>query len=152
MPRTPDDFPGINQADGLRLYDDGYGLPGTEREIRYSDGYFYAKDAYGTFNLRSGGGISEAEHEELDTLTHDIVEDSYDEATYAGKKIINLTVYTDVSKTTKVREEQVSYDFFGRINQAITIQYDSGGSESYRVTENITYQLGKIKSITRTRS
>lgn len=52
MPRTPDDFPGIGQEEGIRLYDDGYGLPGSEREIRYSDGYFYAVDAYGVFNVR----------------------------------------------------------------------------------------------------
>lgn len=52
MPQTPDSFPGIREDEGIRLYDDGYGLPGSERELRYSDGYFYARDAYGAFNLR----------------------------------------------------------------------------------------------------
>jgi len=52
MPRTPDEFAGINQADGIKFLEDGYGLPGSIREMRYSDGYFYAKDAYGVFNLR----------------------------------------------------------------------------------------------------
>lgn len=53
MPRTPDDFPGIDKAEGIRLYDDGYGLPGSEREIRYSDGCFYFRDAYGVINART---------------------------------------------------------------------------------------------------
>ena len=53
MPRTPDSFPGLRNDEGIRLYDDGYGQPGNEREIRYSDGYFYAMDAYGVFNLRA---------------------------------------------------------------------------------------------------
>ena len=52
MPRTPDSFPGIREDEGIRFLDDDYGLPGTEREIRYSDGYFYAMDDYGVFNLR----------------------------------------------------------------------------------------------------
>jgi hypothetical protein len=36
----------------LILVDDGYGIPEAEGGLRYSDGYFYAKDAYGVFNAR----------------------------------------------------------------------------------------------------
>jgi hypothetical protein len=53
VPRTPDEFPGINQAEGILFIEDGYGLPGTKREVRYSDGYFYALDEYGVFNVRT---------------------------------------------------------------------------------------------------
>lgn len=223
MPRTPDEFPGPSYEEGTFYSDDGYGVPGTRGEVRFSNNRFWMRDGYMAFDVRTyvephisshlgdgsdafytvsavaptinedindgyevgfrwinttdgyeyvlidnspgaadwrnttlagagGDGITEEEHEVLDTITHDLVENSYDEATYAGNKITNLTTYTDAGKTTKIREEQVSYDIFGRATQAITIQYDSGGSESYRITENITYQLGRIKSITRTRS
>jgi hypothetical protein len=53
VPQTPDSFPGIREDEGLKLIDDGYGLPGTAGEYRYSDGYFYAMDAYGSFNMRT---------------------------------------------------------------------------------------------------
>jgi hypothetical protein len=52
MPRTPDSFPGVRIEEGLIISDDGYGLPQADGGIRFSDGYFYAKDAYGTFNIR----------------------------------------------------------------------------------------------------
>lgn len=63
MPRTPDSFPGVREDEGLILSDDGYGIPQAEGGLRYSDGYFYAKDSYGVFNLRSGeGGVGDVPH------------------------------------------------------------------------------------------
>jgi len=62
VPRTPDDFPGARYEDSIHLYDQ-YGDMPNEGEMLYSDGYFYAKDSYGTFNLRSGeGGAGDIPH------------------------------------------------------------------------------------------
>jgi hypothetical protein len=53
VPQTPDGFPGIREDEGLKLIDDGYGLPGSPGEYRFSDGYFYMADDYGAFNVRT---------------------------------------------------------------------------------------------------
>ena len=62
MPRTPDEFPGISQDEGICLYDQYGDLPDCYGGILYSDGYFYAKDQYGIFNLRSGDSTGYIDH------------------------------------------------------------------------------------------
>lgn len=221
MPHTPDEFPGINQAEGLLFIEDGYGLPGTKREIRYSDGYFYAYDEYGIFNIRtnvqphiyshtaggtdsfyvvsnnpptidedindgyavgwrwinlsdayeyvlidntagsaiwinttgggSGGGISESDHETLDTLVHEIDETSFDEHTYVRSKLSNVTTWSSSAKTLKIREEQYTYSA-SKITQVVTIQYDNVGAVKMTVTETYTYSGNVIVSVTRVKS
>lgn len=52
MPRTPDDFPG-DRLESQTVYQDQYGdLPTDLGGLLFSDGYFYARDSYGVFNLR----------------------------------------------------------------------------------------------------
>ena len=99
----------------------------------------------------TGSGLTESTHELLNTLTHDIAESSFDEAVYIGPRLVNLTQYTDATKTTKIREYQFTYTT-GRITQAISIQYNNSGVETYRLTEVFTYNGFRVESITRIRT
>jgi hypothetical protein len=151
LPQTPDEFPGEAIQESLLLEDEGLGLAVTPGQMRYSGGRFTMFDSVGEFDPRTGGGITEPQHEALDTLAHDIVEDSFEEYAYSGNRVTNVTTWTDATKTTKIREEQFSYSG-SRLTQSITIQYDASGVETYRVTEVITYQGNKIDDVTRTRT
>jgi len=98
------------------------------------------------------GYLNDIEHEILDTLTHEIVESSYDEVTYSGNKVSNYIVWETAAKLKKIREEQYSYGTGNRVSQVVTIQYDSSGSVKTTVTENYTYSGNKVQNITRTKS
>jgi len=139
--KTPDRFPGEEQVEGLE-FETATADPDAEGKMRYYGGSFKAKDASGVFNLRSGsGGITEEEHRTLDQLVHDLAEDYYEEYTYTGNKVTNITVWTDSGKTKKIREEQYTYSG-SRVTQVVTIQYDSDGNEFERLTESYTYASG----------
>lgn len=103
-----------------------------------------------------GSGITEAEHEVLDTLTHQVVETSFDEITRNAKgQITNLTVWTDAGKTTKIRET-IYERVCGKISKITEIQYNVSGIELYRVIEDVVRVgtepgQGIVSTITRTR-
>ena len=102
-------------------------------------------------DLLSGGtGITEPQHEALDTLNHWISETSHDVVSYTGNKITNLTTWTDNTLTTKVREQQITYTG-NKVTQTIEIQYNVSGVEIYRVVEAYTYSGNNFASVTRTR-
>jgi hypothetical protein len=131
MPRTPDRFPGTREDEAL-IIEDTTTQPAVLGEFRHDAGSLYAKDSVGVFNLRSGSGITEPQHEDLNTLTHWIAENAFHELTRTGNKVTNYTIWTDSGKTTKVRE--VVLAFTGNLlNQADIIQYDGAGTESNRV-------------------
>jgi hypothetical protein len=154
--RTPDSFPGDLREDVIALYDQYGIMPENPGEMVYSDGYFYAQDAYGVFNVRSGqaaGYLDEEAHERLDTLVHEIDETSYDEATYSGSDISAYTVWTSATKTRKVREELYTYDVGHRVSQVVTRQYDADGNVKMTMTEVYTYTgVSKLASVTRTKN
>lgn len=105
------------------------------------------------FFISSSGGITEPEHEDLDTIAHNIVETSFDEVTYDSiGRPTNYTIYTDVTKTTKIRECILTYTG-SRVTQFDEIQYNAAGTETYRIVEVPTYDgaTTRILSITRTR-
>lgn len=93
-PRTPDSFPGVREDEGLILLDEGYGVPQSKGGFRYSDGYLYAKDEYGVFNIRTyvhphvathlGGGTDS--FYEITNRDPTINDDSYN----VGHRWINL--------------------------------------------------------------
>jgi hypothetical protein len=101
--------------------------------------------------LASGSGITEPEHEALDTLTHNIAETSYDEIIRTGARVSQIITWDSVAKTTKIREEQITRTL-GLPSQADDIQYDASGVEDSRVTEVYGRTGGLITSITRTKS
>jgi len=107
-------------------------------------GNAYWEDAYS-----AGSGITETEHRTLDQLVHLISEDSFEEIVYNANRITDIVIWTDSGKTTKIREEQYTYNIENRVSQILTIQYNSSGTEVERMTEDFTYSGGRIVSITR---
>jgi hypothetical protein len=103
--------------------------------------------------LLSGGGISEAQHEALATLVHEIDATSYEEYTYSGADITNCTIWTSIAKTKKIREEQYVYGSGHRVDQVTTIQYDSTGAEKMRTVEAYTYlSSNRVNYVQRTKT
>lgn len=100
--------------------------------------------------LAAGSGITEPQHEALDTLAHWIAEDSYDILTYSGNKVTNVTTWDSPAMLLKIRESQISY-IGNKVSQSIEIQYDGAGVEIYRVTDVFAYSGNNIVNVTRTR-
>ena len=121
--------------------------------IRHVGGAFRMKDSTWVFDPRSGGGgITESQHEVLDTLVHDIDETSYDEVIYSGNRISQYITWTSAAKLLKIREEQYTYGSGGKISQVVTTQYDGAGVVKMTMTETYTYSGNKVSSITRTKT
>lgn len=119
---------------------------------RLVNGEFKFVDSLGVFNPRTGGsGITEPQHEALDTLTHTIDETSYDEVIYSGSKPSAYIVWTSAAKLMKIREEQYTYND-GKVSQVVTIQYDGTGAVKMTMTEVYTYSGNKVTAVTRTKS
>lgn len=81
-------------------------------------------------------------NETLDTLVHNIAEDSFDEVTYGGvcgERIDRITTWTDAGMTLRIRECLLTYDAGGRIDAVTTTQYGSTGSVVYTMTETFGY-------------
>jgi len=144
MPRTPDRFPGAREEEALQLENRATD-PTSPGEIRYVNDQF---------RFNEGGtvvGLSLSGHRLFDELTHDLDEDYYMELSYTGSRVSNITVWTDISKTTKIREYQFSYAG-SRLSQLVEIQYNGVGSEVERLTHQLTYQGVRLVSETVTRS
>ena len=150
MPLTPDRRPGaLEEDEGINLTPQAV-APTVNGELRYVAGTGFRFFEEGVAKGLTGTGITEPQHENLDTLTHWIAETGYEENTYSGNNLTNTTTWTSPAKTTKVREEQLTYSG-GKVQQIVSIQYNAVGVETYRVTEVMTYSGSKISSIARTR-
>ena len=97
-------------------------------------------------DLLSASGITESEHEDLDTLTHMLAEDCYTEYTYSGSKVTNIDVWDSVSKTTKIRDEAYTYTG-NKVNTLTSKQYDGTGSLLKTLTYTYSYSGSKISSV-----
>ncbi len=95
----------------------------------------------------SSSGITETQHEDLDTLVHELSESFYEEHAYSIGNLTNITVWTDATKTTKVRETQYTYSGW-HITQEVVIQYNASGVEVQRMTYTYAYSGWRVISIT----
>jgi hypothetical protein len=152
MPTTPDRAPGPSKEERTD-YDvqTGASTDG-EGQVLYSDGGFKMRDSAGEFDPRTGGGLSEAQHEALDTLVHAIAETSYLEVTRSGGFVTDVVIWTDSGKTKKVRELTNIVRTGGRIDSYDLIQYDGAGAVKQTVSYAVTRTAGRISSIQMTES
>lgn len=120
-------------------------------DMRFKDGNNPAGKTLTELAASAGGGITEPQHEALDTLTHDIDETSYDEVIYSGSTPSSYIVWASAAKLLKIREEQYTYAG-GKVSQVVTIQYDGTGAVKMTMTEVYTYSGNKVTSVTRTKS
>jgi hypothetical protein len=94
----------------------------------------------------SGSGITEAQHEVLDTLVHDLSETSYLEVTRTSGQVSDVTVWTDSGKTIKVREALVTRSA-GQASVVVEKQYNGAGTLVQTLAHTITRSAGQVASI-----
>lgn len=118
------------------------------------DGYILTCDSQGNAAWRdayvAGGGISAYEHRTLDQLVHLIAENSFEEVSYQGNRITAMIIWTDSSKTTRIRDESYTYGNGNEISTLISRQYNASGIVVETLTENYTWANGRVINITRT--
>lgn len=134
----------------LFLIDMTPGLPSEEGQVRFTNLDIKAMVNGVVVSLITGTGITEPQHEALDTLVHEIDETSYDEVTYASGRAQSYIVWASAAKLLKVREEQYSYTS-GKVSQVVTTQYDGAGAVKMTMTETYTYSGSNVTSVTRTK-
>jgi len=106
----------------------------------------------GNENLEISAVVDQDEHRGLDQLVHGIAEDSYEEFTYSGSKVTNITVWTDSGKTVKIRETEITYEG-SRVDTVVTKHYDAAGViiVGETMTEIFSYDGGgQVADIERT--
>lgn len=146
---TPDRTFGVADEEGT-IYEDVGVAATAQGEVRYVGGSFSLYDSLGAFNPRSGGsGITEGQHENLDTLTHLLAESCYEEPTYTDGQVSALTWWTNSGKTTKVREEVYTRSA-GQVSQIVIRQFDGAGTlvTAQTITKTVARSNGRIASIT----
>lgn len=145
---TPDRFPGTSDEEELLLEDrTADGDPTQEGAIRYLNGDFRAKNATGVVSLTTGSGLNPATHRTLDQLIHEIAEDNHTEYSYSGSRLDSMVVWTDVTKTKKIREEQYTYTG-SKVTTIVTTQYDGDGNPVEVYTETYSYTGNRVTSVT----
>lgn len=146
MPVQKDSQPGTREEDKI------YMIPGTDTpvangEFTYVSGTGFRFYEEGEEKGLTASGISEPQHENLDSLVHMISEDSYEEVTRSSGRVSNITYWTDSGKTKKIRETVLTRSS-GRVSQVDEIQYDGDGIECQRMTGVITRSGGFVTDIT----
>ena len=146
MPQTPQRFPGIGfEEDQIQFYDRGSHSDKLGALYRFG-GDLFGRDAAGFFNLRSGSGITEAQHELLDTIVHALNETCFEEITRTGGKITDVVWYTTDAKTTKVREINLTRSG-GKVSVIVCKQYNAAGALLQTLTGTTTRTSGRVSSI-----
>lgn len=104
-----------------------------------NDGYMVIYTSMGWRTVAAAGsGITEVQHENLDTLVHNLAENFYEEIVTTGGKVTSVIDWSSPSKILKIREFQYSYNG-SKIVQEIAIQYDASGVEVQRLTTDFNY-------------
>lgn len=146
MPRTPDRTPGPSDEEEIVLEEQGSD-PTATGAIRYVGGAFRLRDAAGVFDPRTGGsGISEAQHEALDSLVHDLAEDSFVEVVRSSGRVTSIVVWTSPAKTTKIRETTITRAS-GQVSQVVERQYNGAGALVQTLTHDFSRTGGQIDSV-----
>jgi hypothetical protein len=147
MPKTPDRTPGVSDEEGT-IYE-ATGVAAQAGEVRFTGTRFSMHDGTIEFDPATGSGLSEAQHETLDTLTHSIAEDSHQQITRTSGKTQNVTWYTDSGETVKIREMVLTRDpvTTGKVSVVTLKQYDGTGTLSVTLTGTLNRVSGKVDSI-----
>lgn len=79
------------------------------------------------------------QHEAIDSLVHNLSETCYIELTRDGSsRAQDEIVWTNNTKTTKIREMNITRDVNGKVSQIVCKQYDASGALIQTLTEVIT--------------
>ena len=105
----------------------------------------------GRWIITSFGGLTPTQHEYLDTLTHEVVENSFVDLTRVAGQVTQVTVWTSPAKLLKIRDTVITRTA-GQVSQVVERQYDGSGALLYTLTHSITRSSGTVTSVTTTRT
>lgn len=147
MPATPDRFPGVRKDEGVDL--EPTSTATSEGQIRYVNGRFSMFDQNGEYDPSTGGGggISEPQHEDLDTLTHDLTETHNLVITRDGNSRVQTVLAEEVGGTD-IRKMEILTRTGGKVATFRETHYAADGVTIKRqldVTVNRT--SGKVTSM-----
>ena len=149
MPRTPDEYPGQRVEDSLLMLSGSTEVVSVG-EIRFVSGSgFHFMENDGIKTLSSSIGLTEAQHEALFTLTHEIVTASFDSLTYSSNNLTNYTTWIDSNMLQKIQETRVTYNGNNQPTLIVSVQYNVLGAVKNVVSESFSYSSNRISSITR---
>jgi hypothetical protein len=97
-------------------------------------------------HIKDGTAHQAAGGEDLDTLTHNLSEDMYEEFTYSGGQVSSVIHWTDSGKTTKIREQTFTYTG-NKVNTEVIKQYNSSGTLKYTLTGTYTWSGNQISNV-----
>lgn len=147
MGRTPDRVHGSSQEEKLSLQDEGLTAdePG---DVVFRSGAFEFRDSVGTFDPRSGSGLSETQHRNLDQLVHDVAENSFVEYIRTGNKVTAVNTWTSNAKTARIRKVDFTYTG-NKVTGIVTRQYGPDGTTVLEtLTETLVYSGNDLTDIT----
>lgn len=148
MPRTPDEFPG-ERIDESVLFISGTFVPAQNGEMAYVSGSGFKFYEEGV--VKSLGGLSIFEHENLNSLAHDPALNSFDDILYDNVGLLTMSIWTDSTRTQLLQHYNV-VRLPNRLVQSVTSSAYFSGSLNARLIETVTYDSRKrITSITRSR-
>lgn len=145
---TPDRTGGPSNEEELQLYDDGQD-PSQIGAITNNAGELKGRDNTGVFNLRSGGGITENQHNALRVLIHladgvggpmeSFASGAYREITPTTAFPTSIIWWESNSKLKKIVEKTITYT--GAFPTTIQWEaYDTDGSTVLAtVTDTVVY-------------
>lgn len=148
MARTPDRSPGPLDEEEI-LLETNTSPTAVAGSITFDGSSFVLRDATGVFDPRSGGsGISEGQHEGLDTLVHDVAETSYTEVTRTSGQVSSVIVWETSAKLKKIRETTVTRTS-GQASTIVEKHYDAAGTviAGQTLTHTVTRSGGRVESI-----
>jgi len=104
--------------------------------------------------IASFNRLTEANHEALDTLTHNLSKTNHMTTTKdVTGRTKYITYWTDSSMILKEREDEIIRDSFGKSSEIISKQYNSSGSVMYTETQYLNRSIaGSVDSVTLVKS
>lgn len=151
MPRTPDRIPGEADEEGIILENRAPGdVPVVAGGIRYVNGSFVFLDGSGTFDPRTGSGISATVHRTLRQLVHladgggpfeGFTTGAYREILPSTSPFPTSVIWwTDSGKTAKIVEHALTYNANKTVATSQWKAYDTDGvTVLATVTDTMTY-------------
>lgn len=95
----------------------------------------------------AGSGISLQEHELIDSLVHNLSEDTYQEILRDGAgRVSAVNIYTSPGGIL-VRSTAVARNSNGQVNQTVDKQYDGSGALIQQLTTDVTRSGGQVVSL-----
>lgn len=148
MSPTPDRRAGTRFEERLRLTSDDGLTSDVAGDVTFDGADFSMRDSIGTFNPRTGGGLSETQHEALDSLTHDLTESHTVTITKASGKVSQVLAEVTPGGTD-IRKVDILTRTSGKVSTLRVTQYDGTGVTIKRQLDlTLNRTAGKVTSIT----